>query len=298
MDLKVAIGKFLAYLQNERRYAENTLKSYSRELNCYFDFSRDRNIYCCTDHRSFHVQEYLAKKHQKGLRATSLRQSASILKSFFRFLCRENIISDNPVTPLQLPKAKRRLPKILDVDAMTRLLEKNENDTPLITRDLALFELAYSSGLRLSELIKIDLNDLELENGLLRVQGKGSKTRVVPVGKKAIEAINHWLSVRHQFASAGEKALFLSQRGKRIAARTVQRRLQQFGIKQRLQEHIHPHLLRHSFASHFLESSDNLRAVQECLGHQDISTTQIYTHLNFQKLASSYDAYHPRAQKK
>ncbi|HBC57230.1 MAG TPA: tyrosine recombinase XerC [Gammaproteobacteria bacterium] len=297
MDMEVAVGKYLAYLQNERRYAENTISSYSRELNRYLLYSRDKNLSCCTDHRSFHTQEYLVQKHQTGLRASSLRQSASIIKSFFRYLCRENILSENPVSTLQLPKAKRPLPKILDVDTMNGLLQKDNVEDPLLKRDLALFELAYSSGLRLSELTKTNLSDLDLENGLLRVHGKGSKTRLVPVGKKAINAINSWIRVRKQFASAGETALFLSQRGKRIAPRTVQHRLQQFGIKQGLREHLHPHLLRHSFASHFLESSNNLRAVQECLGHQDISTTQIYTHLNFQALAQSYDTCHPRAKK-
>jgi len=194
-------------------------------------------------------------------------------------------------------KTARRLPKVLDVDQTIQLVEIDEDD-PLAIRDRAILELMYSSGLRLSELINLDMNEIDFSDALVTVTGKGKKTRTIPVGRHAVSALKTWLKKRNQFADENETAIFVSRRGRRISARNIQQRLKQWAIKQGLANHVHPHMLRHSFASHLLESSGDLRAVQELLGHADISTTQIYTHLDFQHLAKVYDKAHPRAIKK
>ncbi len=226
----------------------------------------------------------------------SLQRNLSAIRAFYRYLIKHGYSKKNPAQGVVTPKTEKKLPKTLDVDQSVQLVEINSSE-PLAIRDRAIFEILYSSGLRLSELVSLDLDSIDINEALVTVTGKGKKTRKIPVGKKAIIAINNWLKIRKNYTTDDVKALFVSQRGSRLGSRSVQKRLNEWAIKQGLATDVHPHMLRHSFASHILESSSDLRAVQELLGHSDISTTQIYTHLDFQHLAKVYDKAHPRAKK-
>ena len=219
------------------------------------------------------------------------------MRSFFNFLIRLRALSANPAVGVQAPKARKRLPETIDADLMARLLEFR-TDTQLSVRDKAIMELFYSSGLRLAELVGLNMDSIEWKDRTVRVLGKGDKERVVPVGRYAADALTRWLKERSALATPGETALFVSRRGSRIGMRVVQKRIEGWAQRQGLGRHVHPHMFRHSFASHLLESSQDLRAVQELLGHANMSTTQIYTHLDFQHLAKIYDAAHPRARRK
>lgn len=243
------------------------------------------------------VRRCLATLHAGGLAGRSLARTLSSWRAFYRWLLeRDNTIAENPCTGLKAPKSAKRLPSALSPDEAVRLVDIAADD-PMSIRDRALFELAYSSGLRLSELAGLDLGRIDMVSGEVRVWGKGSKERIVPVGEPARKAIAAWLAVRPEFAKEGELAVFVGERGRRITPRTIQRRLASCAIAQGLSRHVHPHMLRHSFASHVLQSSGDLRAVQEMLGHASIASTQVYTHLDFQYLAKAYDAAHPRAKK-
>jgi integrase/recombinase XerC len=237
------------------------------------------------------VRSYVAWRHRGGASGKTLQRELSALRSLYRYLLREGVVSHNPALGVPAPKTARKLPATLDPDQLCGLLDNGDED-PLSLRDTAMIELFYSSGLRLAELVAVD-TDASLE-----VTGKGAKSRRVPVGGLALEAIDRWLQVRGTYAGAEEKALFVSRHGNRIHPRTVQKRLHRWAKIHGARRNVHPHMLRHSFASHLLESSGDLRAVQELLGHSDISTTQIYTHLDFQHLAQVYDKAHPRAKKK
>jgi integrase/recombinase XerC len=234
---------------------------------------------------------------REGMKASSLATRLSSLRSFFDFLILRGEMSANPAKGVSAPRKKRPLPKNLDVDEVNQLLEVNEDD-PLAVRDRAMMELMYGAGLRLAELVSIDVRHVQLRSGELRVIGKGDKERKVPFSGMATEWVGKWLRVRGDLAAPGEPALFVSKLGTRISHRSVQKRMAEWGQKQSVASHISPHKLRHSFATHMLESSNNLRAVQELLGHENISTTQIYTHLDFQHLAQAYDQAHPRARKR
>jgi len=241
------------------------------------------------------VRQYAAEAHRRGLGGRSIQRRLSALRSFYNYLLREQAVSANPGLDVRAPQADRHLPNTVSVDDLNRLLNTRSDD-PLVIRDLAIMELFYSSGLRLAELVALDLADLDERSTSIRVTGKGAKTRVVPVGRKAREALARWLKVRP--AASAEPAVFTGRGGKRLGVRSVQQRLARLARAHGLPGHLHPHALRHSFASHLLESSGDLRAVQELLGHADISTTQVYTHLDFQHLAKVYDQAHPRARKK
>jgi integrase/recombinase XerC len=279
----IDLGPFLDYLHYERRLSPRTLAGYRRDLECFVD--------------SQHVRAYAASRHRQGLSPKSLQRHLSAIRAWFRYLLREGRVAANPAEGVRAPKVKRRLPHTLDADQVGHLLEI-PGDGPLDRRDRAIMELFYSSGLRLAELVAVDVADVQSSDGLLQVTGKGRKSRRVPVGRLAREAIDTWLRARPQLAAAGETALFVSRRGRRLSPRAVEARLRQRAIEQGMPRHVHPHMLRHSFASHVLESSGDLRGVQELLGHADISTTQIYTHLDFQHLAEVYDSTHPRAKRK
>ena len=246
------------------------------------------------------VRRFVAQLHARGLAPRSLASLLSAWRGLFRWLARHRGYKANPVEGVRAPKPPKRLPKALSVEQVQRLLEAAPGDAPLPARDRAMFELLYSSGLRLAELVALDVGDgrLDLREGAVTVTGKGSKTRTVPVGARAREALQAWITVRAQIAVAQEKALFVGARGRRIAPGVVERQLRAWGARQGVQGKLHPHMLRHSFASHLLQSSQDLRAVQEMLGHASISTTQVYTHLDYQSLAKVYDAAHPRARKK
>lgn len=243
------------------------------------------------------IRSFVAWRHRQGIGGRSLQRNLSATRAFYRYLIGEGVAQHNPAEGVQAPKSPKKLPKLLDVDQAAKLLEIDAKDT-LAIRDRAILELMYSSGLRLSELVMLDLVSLDLADAVVTVVGKGNKTRAIPIGKQARKAIKQWLNIRDKMANNEELAVFVSQRGNRISRRSIQQRLSQWAIKQGITSHVNPHMLRHSFASHLLESSGDLRAVQELLGHADISTTQVYTHLDFQHLANVYDDAHPRAHKK
>jgi len=297
MSTDNGIEKFLDYLRYERRLASLTLENYRRDLVKASQYCARHNVAEWRQVDIHHVRTFVAEQHRKGLSGRSIQRVLSALRSLFNFLIREGIVTSNPVKGVRAPKSPRKLPEVLDVDQVGHLLNITADDD-LARRDLAMMELIYSSGLRLSELITLDINDIDMGDAMVRVTGKGNKTRVVPIGRYACASLMEWLSRRTSLVDNDEQALFVSRRGTRLTPRAVQLRMQEWAIKQGLSTRLHPHMLRHSFASHLLESSGDLRAVQELLGHADISTTQIYTHVDFQQLARAYDQAHPRAKRR
>ncbi len=312
------LRRFFAHLADERRLSPHTLSNYRRDLERIRLWRLEQGIQTWSDMRDEAIRRYIAARHRNGIGGRSLARELSALRTFFNFLLRERLVLHNPARGLRAPKSARRLPGSLDADTLSALLDcdtagKTEpgakagtaaaadeevDNEPLVLRDTAMVELFYSSGLRLAELIAVDVHDIDPADAMLTVVGKGSKTRRVPVGKAALQAIAAWRAVRSLMAAQDEPALFVSSRGRRIHPRTVQARLKRWAQQRGAGRNLHPHLLRHSFASHLLESSGDLRAVQELLGHADIATTQVYTHLDFQHLAQVYDQAHPRARKR
>lgn len=288
---------FFDYLRYERRASPQTLKAYQRDLQRLFEYGIAQRREPWQDIDDLLARNWLASLHQAGMASSSIQRMLSSCRTFYRWLVREDKHSHNPFDAIKAPRGPRKLPATLDIDAMQQLLALPGND-PLTVRDRAILELFYSSGFRLAELVGLDLPDVDLASGEARVSGKGGKVRVVPVGRYAIQSLRAWLSVRAELADSDETAMFVSRRGTRLAARSIEQRLKHWATRQGINRNLHPHMLRHSFASHMLESSGDLRAVQELLGHQNISTTQIYTHLDFQHLAKIYDRAHPRARKK
>ena len=287
---------YLAALKHQRRLAPATLANYARAMDLLLALHKQP----LATLEPAHVRRAVAMLHAKGLAPRTLALVLSAWRGWFGWLARHRGFRANPVLGIRAPKASRPLPKALSVEATQRLLEAEKDHAPLALRDRAMFELLYSSGLRLAELVSLNADDgrLDLRHGEVTVTGKGSKTRTVPVGAKAREALRAWLAVRAQLARPAEKALFVGARGERISRPVVGARLAAWGRARGLPQRVHPHMLRHSFATHMLQSSQDLRAVQELLGHASISTTQVYTHLDFQVLAKVYDAAHPRARKK
>ena len=290
-----AVEGFLRYLKVERQLSPLTLINYRRQLTVVVELLDALKVTDWTRLDAALVRTLAARSSRSGLKPASLALRLSALRSFLDWLISQGTIQANPAKGVATPRAPRHLPKNIDVDEVNQLLEIDLND-PLAVRDRAMLEVMYGAGLRLSELTDIDVNHLELASGEVWVTGKGSKERRLPMGKTAVLWLEHWLALRELF-SPQDNALFLSKLGKRISARNVQKRFAEWGIKQGLSSHVHPHKLRHSFATHMLESSGDLRAVQELLGHANLATTQIYTHLDFQHLASVYDAAHPRAKR-
>lgn len=285
------------HLRSERRYSPHTLESYLRDLSKLTRYCIDQQITQLQALTAQDIRQNLAQLRRQGLSGKSLHRWLSAVRSFFDFAIARGFCTLNPADGVQAPKVARHLPKLLDVDQAAQFVAV-EGDEFLDIRDRALLELIYSSGLRLAEAVGANVQDLDMQQGLIQVTGKGQKSRLLPVGREAISALKHWLPKRKDVASESEPALFVSLRGKRLSHRTVQQRLQQLSLRQGMDTHVHPHMLRHSFASHMLESSGDLRLVQELLGHANISTTQVYTHLDFQHLAKVYDQAHPRAQQK
>ncbi len=288
---------FLQHLQLERRLSPHTVAAYRRDLQCLMDFCDSADLVRWSDVKKHHLRRFAAMSHAKGLSPRSVQRRLSGARSFMNYLVREGELKANPGDDVSAPKAARNLPDTLDVDQMAKLLEIKGDDA-LTCRDRAILELLYSSGLRLAELIGLDPGDVDLAEATVRVTGKGSKTRIVPVGRRALAAVQAWLKVRAAMARVDEVALFVGTRGRRISPRVVQTRVRHWARQAGLPKRVYPHLFRHSFATHLLESSGDLRGVQEMLGHADISTTQIYTHLDFQHLAQIYDQAHPRAQRR
>ncbi len=291
------VRRFLTHVATERRLSPHTVAAYARELAAYAQWCSKQGYDDWARIDSAQLRSFAARSHAGGLGPRSVQRRLSALRTFYGFLIREGLATHNPAIDVRAPKAARRLPHTLDVDQMGRLLAlKPEGALP--TRDLAIMELFYSSGLRLAELVGLDLFDLDLKDRTVRVLGKGSKTRIMPVGTQAVSALQRWLKERSTLAAVGESAVFLNRRGRRLGARSVQLLVARHAKAQGLAVGVHPHLFRHSFATHLLESSRDLRAVQELLGHASISSTQIYTHLDFQHLARTYESSHPRARRR
>jgi len=304
------LGRFRRYLTSERRLSAHTDQSYARDLAALKTFCDREGVGEWSELTSQHVRRFAAWSHRTGLAPRSIQRRLSATRSFFAFLLREAAAATargappgarpggNPAAEVRAPKSVRRLPQTLDADQMARLLQLEAQRDPLAARDRAVMELLYSSGLRLAELVGLDVGSLDMRDAVVHVLGKGRKARIVPVGRMALRALRAWLQERPALARHGEGALFVGRNGARLGPRAVQSRVALWARRQGLGVHVHPHLFRHSFASHLLESGGELRGVQELLGHADISTTQIYTHLDFQHLARIYDAAHPRARRK
>ena len=295
-ELTGPLAEFIRHLASEKRHSPKTCDSYQRDLLRLADWLGRSGFVAWQRVTNHDLRRYVATLSREGLSGRSIARHLSATRRFYQFLLREKLASDNPALDIRAPKSGRRLPRVADVDQLNHLLD-GQPDDPLEVRDLCMFELMYSSGLRLAELASLDLDTVDLRSGEVRVMGKGGKERLLPVGRKAIAAIQAWLPYRGALANDGEAALFVSQRGERLSHRSIQARLSRWGISRGADQKLHPHLLRHSFASHMLESSGDLRAVQELLGHADIATTQVYTHLDFQHLARVYDQSHPRARR-
>ncbi|MFN1552162.1 tyrosine recombinase XerC [Vibrio natriegens] len=296
-SLQKPLERFYEFLRSEKGLSLHTQRNYKQQLETMAHHLTEMGLKDWSQVDAGWVRQLAGKGMREGMKASSLATRLSSLRSFFDFLILRGEMSANPAKGVSAPRKQRPLPKNLDVDEVNQLLEVNEDD-PLAVRDRAMMELMYGAGLRLAELVSVDVRDVYLRSGELRVIGKGDKERKVPFSGMATEWVGKWLKVRGNLADSGEPALFVSKLGTRISHRSVQKRMAEWGQKQSVASHISPHKLRHSFATHMLESSNNLRAVQELLGHENISTTQIYTHLDFQHLAQAYDQAHPRARKK
>ncbi len=287
-------ASFLIHIEQERRLSKHTIESYQRDILLLLRLAESTPL---QDIRTHHIRRFVAKLHAQGLGGRSLGRVLSAWRGFFRFLMRDHGFAHNPCVGVRAPKTAKKLPEALSPEEMSKLVDLPAGD-PFSVRDRAMFELFYSSGLRLSELTALSPADIDFDDATVRVLGKGGKTRVVPVGRFALRYIRDWLGERGAISRGEQTALFLNHHGRPIGPRTVQQRLKNWALKQGISQHVHPHMLRHSFASHVLQSSGDLRAVQEMLGHASISSTQIYTHLDWQHLAKTYDAAHPRAKRK
>jgi len=294
---KAWIDRFIAHLGYERRLSPLTCRHYRRDLDALYAWCLSQGVAAWDDLDSEHLRAFTGSAFRKGLAPRSLQRRLSAARTFFRYLLREKQVRRNPVEEVRAPKSGKRLPGSLDADRMARLLDI-KGDGPLVSRDRAMLELLYSSGLRLAELTGLDVGDVDMADATVRVTGKGNKERILPVGRIALDSLRAWAADRPALAGAGEKALFVSQRGSRLSHRSVQARVEYWARRQGLDVRVYPHLFRHSFATHLLESSNDLRGVQELLGHANVGTTQVYTHLDFQHLAQIYDKTHPRARRK
>lgn len=297
-ELDPSIQSFIEYLQFERRYSLLTVENYRRDVMQFVDWLEHLDPQISLDQTAeFHVRQWVSTLHRQGLKSYSLQRKLSSLRSYFRYQIKHNKLSLNPAIDIRAPREVKRLPQTLDIEQIDQLLNIPD-DNFIGARDKAILELFYSSGLRLAELASLTLSSLNIDEAFVTVLGKGNKTRTVPIGSKAVVAIQNWLQHRHSVSTGHSVALFISKQGKAITHRSIQLRVNHWQAEQGISQRVHPHKLRHSVASHLLQSSGDLRAVQEFLGHSDISSTQVYTHLDYQHLAKVYDQSHPRARKK
>lgn len=296
-QLLIHIDRFTDYLFQVKRYSPHTVSNYQRDLESFACFVADFRLNDWADVSEKQVRAFVAERHRDGLTAKSLQRVLSSIRSFYHYLAEQENVESNPALGVKAPKTGRPLPETLDVDQLDHLLTFAVEDE-ISARDKAMLELVYSSGLRVSELEGLDMQSIDYRDGSVRVLGKGQKERVVPVGKTALEALRVWLNYRKNWSRFDSSALFITQKGNRLTVRAIQKRFDHWAQVMGTEGKLYPHRLRHSFASHMLESSGDLRAVQELLGHEDISTTQIYTHLDFQHLMEVYEKTHPRARKK
>ena len=288
------LADYLNHLTFERNLSPLTRESYARDIRLLLNLADKQAL---SDIKAQHVRRFIGTMHGRGLSGRSIARSLSAWRGFYDFLCQRHGFNSNPCTGMRAPKSPKSLPQALSTDQAVQLVAIAGDDT-LSIRDHAILELFYSSGLRLAELVSLNIAALNLPEGVVTVTGKGNKTRIVPVGSHAIKALQAWLQARALIPGVDQHALFTNRQGRRLSGRAVQYRMKQWAVKRGINSDVHPHLLRHSFATHVLQSSGDLRAVQEMLGHANISTTQVYTHLDFQHLAKVYDATHPRARKK
>ena len=294
------LAEYLEFLNFERGLSPLTRQNYARDITQLIKLADSSAL---NSLQNIHIRRFIASLHSKGLGGKSIARMLSSWRGFFEFLVNRKGFSSNPVIGLRAPKSAKALPQALSIEQAVKLVDISD-DNVLAVRDHAILELFYSSGLRLSEVVNLNIDALDFSEGTVIVTGKGNKTRIVPMGKFAMEAIQKWLKIRVNYATndaasnGSGKAVFIGLQGRRVGARNLQLRLKQWSIKQGINSSVHPHMLRHSFATHVLQSSGDLRAVQEMLGHANISTTQVYTHLDFQHLSKTYDAAHPRAKKK
>ncbi len=296
-DNQRLLDGFLRHLLTEKRASQHTVSNYRRDLKHFLTYCSDGLIANCREASQADVRRHVAARHRQGLGSKSVQRELSAIRSFYHYLLVHGEVANNPASHIKAPKQAKKLPKVLDVDQVAGLLDAGI-DSILEVRDQAMFELFYSSGLRLSELAALNIQDIDWHCQSLTVRsGKGGKARVLPVGGKAMKSLRSWLACRQQKTETCGEALFLSARGGRLGTRSIQLRLKHWCLAKGITEHVHPHMLRHSFASHLLQASQDLRAVQELLGHSNICTTQIYTHLDFNHLAEIYDKTHPRAKK-
>lgn len=293
-----AIDNYIQHIAVVRRLSLHTVSNYQRDLQQAADFFITHEQPHPLILKQHDIRQYTNFQHRQGLSSKSLQRKLSSLRQLYQHFSQQGKISNNPTLNIQLPKSAKKLPKVMDTDQLQHLLNYQADDWYSV-RDKAIIELLYSSGLRLAEIANLNISDIDFPQGLILVTGKGDKQRQLPLGKMATTALQAWLAIRHErLQGINLAAVFISNQKKRLSHRSIQLRLDKLGAERQSQQKLHPHLLRHSFASHILESSSDLRAVQELLGHQDISTTQIYTHLDFQHLAKTYDKAHPRAKKK
>jgi len=291
------LTQFYQFLQSEKQFSPHTVKNYRRDISRFMGFLEEQSVsdWAVVDEQ--HVRQFVSQVHRQGLGGKSIQRLLSALRRLFRFLLTNNRIRINPATHVMAPKSERKLPDVMHPQQIEHLLLFKSED-PLVVRDHAVLELLYGGGLRLSELIGLNISDINWQLQQLKVLGKGDKERLCHFGKQAEVVLKKWLKCRDKLVKAEEKAVFVSKRGTRLSASSIRARIQKLCREKGISQRVYPHLMRHSFASHMLESSQDLRAVQELLGHAHLKTTQIYTHLDFQQLAKTYDAAHPRAQKK
>ena len=289
------LESYLNHITFERGLSKLTQNNYARDIKLLLE-ANDAATTPLDTLKPTHIRQLIARLHSRGLGGKSIARMLSSWRGFFDYLVKQHHFSSNPCIGMRAPKSAKTLPQALSADQAVQLVDVKEDDL-LSLRDHAILELFYSSGLRLAELVSLDLNTLDLANGTISVTGKCNKTRIVPVGSHAVSAIQTWLTARTTIAKSGQNALFITKQGNRLSPRAIQYRLKEWAIKQGINSDVHPHMLRHSFATHVLQSSGDLRAVQEMLGHANISTTQVYTHLDFQHLSKVYDQAHPRAKK-
>lgn len=289
--------RFYRFLESEKQFSPHTLSNYRRDIERFVAFCGQQSCESWGQVDEQHVRQFVSQVHRQGLGGKSIQRMLSALRRLFHFLQVNRLVRVNPAAHVRAPKSERKLPEVMHHQQLDQLLAV-ESDDPLVIRDHAILELLYASGLRLSELISLDLGDIDWHSSHVRVLGKGRKERFCPFGQHAAISLKKWLKCRELLVNDAEKAVFVSRRGERISASSVRVRINKLCQQKGIDQRVYPHLMRHSFASHMLEASQDLRAVQELLGHAHLKTTQIYTHLDFQQLAKTYDAAHPRAQKK
>jgi len=296
LALTTDLKHFYRFLQSEKQFSQHTVKAYQRDISRFMSFCDSQSIACWDEVDEQHIRQFVSQVHRQGLGGKSIQRMLSALRRLFRYLQANRLMRNNPAAHVQAPRSEHKLPDVMHHQQIDQLLF-TESDEPLVVRDHAMLELLYGCGLRLAELISLNLSDINWQSSYLAVMGKGRKERHCPFGKQATKMLKKWVKCRELLVKEGENAVFVNNKGLRLSAAGIRSRIRKLSLEKGISQRVYPHLMRHSFASHMLESSQDLRAVQELLGHAHLKTTQIYTHLDFQQLAKTYDSAHPRAHK-